>query len=380
MIDTTIFSTRSEYKNSLTNPSADGVHVIGLDMGYSSPKCVYEHGYFVFPNYVKRLTGELFGELPKDALIFTDESGNTFVVGDMAMKSLTEDSVVSEDSMYGRNHYLHPEFKVAFETALGLACWNEDLYNADSETLFLETGLPPAYKLKDEPYLRTAVCGRHKFTLSKGGVTKDFDIILNQDQVDVMSQPMGTLNSLLFNDDCTYSKHAAELMRSDVALLDGGFVTFDKFLIRAHQLEFQNSDASLGMKRILEELRADISREYGVNISIPAMQKVLRSGKFTVNDMVTMTVKEVDVSEYFERANDKVAALAFDSIKDYVFGVKYLIMTGGIGEAWSPIFKERLKNLPITILLGKENTQLPTVLANARGYYMNRVNKIRKGL
>lgn len=377
MIDTSIFSTRSEYKNSLTNPSAGKKHVIGLDMGYSSPKCVYEHGYFIFPNYVKRLTGELFGELPKDALIHTDEKGNVFIVGDMAMRSLTEDSVVSEDSMYGRNHYLHPEFKVAFETALGLACWNEDLYDADNESYFLETGLPPSYK-SDEPYLRSAVCGRHKFTLSKGSVVKNFDITLNDDQVDIMSQPMGTLNSLLFNDDGSYSNLARELMTSNVALMDGGFVTFDKFLIREHQLEFQNSDASLGMKRILEELRSDIRREYGVNIAIPAMQKVLRTGKFTVNDMVTMSTKEVDVSEYFERANEKVAALAFDSIKDYVFGVKYLIMTGGIGEAWKPIFEERLNKLSIKLLLGNETTTLPTVLSNARGYYMNRVNMLKR--
>ena len=132
------------------------------------------------------------------------------------------------------------------------------------------------------------------------------------------------------------------------------------------------------MKRILEELRSDIRHEYGVNIAIPAMQKVLRTGKFTVNDMVTMSTKEVDVSEYFERANEKVAALAFDSIKDYVFGIKYLIMTGGIGEAWKPIFEERLNKLSIKLLLGNETTTLPTVLSNARGYYLNRVNMLKR--
>lgn len=376
-MDTAIFSTRSEYKNSITNPSVPGKHVIGLDMGYSSPKCVYEHGYFVFPNYVKRLTGELFGEMPKDALIYTNANKDTYIVGDMAMRSLTEDSVVNEDSMYGRNHYLHPEFKIVFETALGLACWNEDLYNADPSSFYIETGLPPSY-MSDEPYIRAAMCGEHKFTLTKGSVTKDFNITLNDDQIGVMSQPMGTLNSLLFNDDGSYSSIAADLMSTNVTLLDGGFGTFDKFFIKERQLEFQDSDGKLGMKRILEELRLMIRREYGINISIPAMQKVLRSGKFTVNDMITMTAKEVDVTPYFEKANQKVAAEAFDSMKEYAFGVKYFIMTGGIGEAWLPIFKEKLTDLPVKVLLGNATTTLPTVLSNARGYYMKAVNTFRK--
>lgn len=377
-MNTLAFSTRSEYKTNKQYPHVNGWTIIGLDMGYSAPKCLFEHGNFVFPNFVKRLTGELFGDLPKDALIYEDKGGNVFIVGDMAMKSLTEDSVVSEDELFGRNHYLHAEFKVTFETAIGLALWNEE--ETDGHDVFLEMGLPPAYKIKDEPYLRSVVCKNHKFKLTKGGVTKEFDITFTDDNVDVMSQPMGTLNSLLFNDDGSYSPYARELMNADVALLDGGFVTLDKFLIRAHQLEFQDSDAGLGMKRILEELRSMLLKEYGVKISIPAMQKVLKTGKFTVNDLVTMSVEEHDIADYFEEANNKVAALAFDTIKDYVFGVKFLIMTGGIGEAWYPYFTERLKNMPVKVLLGKENSNLPTVYTNARGYYMYRVNMLKRGL
>ena len=137
MINTQIFSTRSEYRNNKTNPKAGDISVIGIDMGYSAPKCVFEHGNFVFPNYVKRLDGELFGELPKDMLIYTNEKGESYIVGDLAIRSLDEDSVVAEDSLYGRNHYLHPEFKIVFETALGLACWLDE--NNDGSNLFIQT-------------------------------------------------------------------------------------------------------------------------------------------------------------------------------------------------------------------------------------------------
>ena len=382
MLDTKVFSTRSEYKTNKNNPKAGDHFVIGLDMGYSAPKCVFEQGNFVFPNYVKRLTGELFGDIPKDMLVYTNERGESYIVGDMAVHSLDEDSVVSEDSLYGRNHYIHPEFKIVFETALGLATWlHTDTNGSD---IFLQTGLPPAYKVKDEPYLRSVLADRHKFTLSKGGETKEFDITLENDQIDVMTQPMGAVNSVLFNDDGTYSKYAKEIMCSDILLIDGGFVTFDKFLVRGHELNAQSSNASLGMKRVLDETRNAIMRDYGVSISTPAMQKVLKTGKFSVNDLITMNFEDHDVADYFEKANDKIAHIALESVKEEFGNVKYIIMAGGTGEAWYPIFKELIDKIPERkrpiILLGKESSSLPGIYGVARGYYMSRVFKLRKGI
>lgn len=381
-MDTALFSTRSEYKNNKSNPKAGNIHVIGLDMGYSAPKCVFESGNFVFPNYVKRLTGELFGELPKDMLVYTNEKGEAYVVGDMAIRSLDEDSIVSEDSLYGRNHYIHPEFKIVFETALGLALWLNS--NTDGSDVFLQTGLPPAYKVKDEPYIRAAFCGRHVFTLKKGSESKSFDLTISDENVDIMTQPMGAINSILFNDDGSYSKYAGDIMRSDILLIDGGFVTFDKFIVREHELQAQGSDANLGMKRVLDETRKAIMRDYGVNISIPAMQKVLKSGKFTVSDLVTMNYEDHDASDYFEKANDKIARIACETVKEEFGNVRYVIMAGGTGEAWYPIFKEMVDRIPERkrpiMLLGKESSSLPSIYGVARGYYMSRVNKLRKGL
>lgn len=167
-MNTKSFSTRSENRIK-NNVKSSNMHIIGLDMGYSAPKCVHENGNFVFPNYCKKISGEIFGELNKADLIYTDENGEKYCVGDMAIASLTEDSVVAEDAMFGRNHYLHPNFKITFQTALGLALWD---ITTDGSDVFIQTGLPPAYIVKDEPYLRSVIEGHHVFDISQGGITE----------------------------------------------------------------------------------------------------------------------------------------------------------------------------------------------------------------
>ena len=106
------------------------------------------------------------------------------------------------------------------------------------------------------------------------------------------------------------------------------------------------------------------------------MQTVLRTGKVTVNDAFTLTSREYPVDKYIENATIMVADEALDSIKDYIFEIKYLVMTGGTSEAWFERFSSRLEKAPVTILRGNATTNLAAFYANARGYYMNRYKKL----
>lgn len=374
-MNTKTLSTRSEWRFDKNLPRPNGIHVIGLDMGYSSPKCVFEHGNLVFPNFCKKVTGELFGELSKNTILYENETGERYYVGEAAQKTLSEDSVVSEESLFGRNHYLHPEFRIVYETALGLSLWN---VKTDGSDLFLQTGLPPAYKEKDEPYLRQALSGRHVFSLTIENVTKSFDVTLSYDQIDIMAQPMGTLNSILFNDDGSFSNLAPSIMRSDLMIFDCGFKTLDTFFIHANELCDQTTNPNLGMYRILDETRKMIQKEYGISVSMPAMQKVLRTGKIDVNDLLTLTTKSYPIESFVKKASDLVCTEAIETIKDHIFEIRYLILTGGTSELWYDAFTKRLSTVPVTILRGRENSSLPTFYANARGYYMSRVKKLSR--
>ena len=370
------FSTRNEIiwrTNDKLRPHINGLHIIGLDMGYSGPKCYHEGGNFVFPNYCKRITGELFGELSRTDMVYENvETKDKYAVGSMALASLNEEDVVSEDALYGRNHYLHPDFRVVFETSLGIALWS---IKTDGSDVFLQTGLPPAYMVKDEPYIRSVMEGQHHFKLTIGQETKEFDITLSKAHVDVMSQPMGTLTSLLFDDLGNPTPQAIPLMKSNLLVFDGGFGTLDTFFIRANQLESKNTNPNLGMKRVLTETRDLIQQDLGVSIPIPGMQKVLRDGVVRVNDLMTLQSKTYPIDDYLKQANKKVCNEALESIKDYIFNIKYLIMTGGTSDAWIEEFKNRLSTTNIEILSGKTGSGLPTIYANARGYYFSRLKK-----
>lgn len=370
-----LYTTKNEIITRNENrPHINGTHIIGLDMGYSGPKCFYEGGNFVFPNYCKKITGDIFGELNKTDIIYQNlKTNDKYAVGNMALKSLNDEDVVAEDSLYGRNHYLHPDFKVVFETSLGIALWNT---KTDGSDVFLQTGLPPAYMVKDELYLRNVAEGGHDFKLTVGSDTKEFHVTLTKEHVDIMSQPMGTLTSLLFNDDATPTAIAVPLMKSNLLVFDCGFGTLDTFFIRANQLESKNTNPNLGMKRILTETRNLIEQDLNVSVSIPAMQKVLKDGVIKVNDLMTLETKEYPITEYLETANKKVCNEALESIKDYVFNIKYLIMTGGTSEAWIEEFKRRLSTTNIEILSGRVGSNLPTIYANARGYYYSRLKKL----
>lgn len=371
-MNTEAFSTRSEYKEK-NNTKASGLHIIGLDMGYSAPKCVHENGNFVFPNYCKKIVGEMFGELSKNDFIYIDgDTGEKYCVGDMAIASLTEDSIVEEEAMYGRNHYLHEDFKVKYRTALGLALWN---ITTDGKDVFIQTGLPPAYITKDEPYLRSVLEGHHVFDVCMGMQRRHFDVTILPENVDVMYQPMGTYNSILFDDYGNPVKNAPSFARAKLLVLDGGFGTLDKFFVNVNQLEKLETNVKLGMKRVLEETRDMMERDLGAKIAIPTMQQCLKSGCVKITDIATLTTKEYPIGDYFEKANEIVREEALDSIKDYIaMGVKYLFITGGTGAAWYQFFKKKLEATGIEVIPGNQNTNLPMIYANARGYYMYRLN------
>ncbi len=373
MINTKSFSTQSEIRTKVGIPKAGGMHVIGLDMGYSAPKGFHENGNFVFPNYCKKINGDIFGELTKNDLIHTNiATGEKHCVGNMAMKSLNEESVVAEDAIFGRNHYLDPSFMVTFETALGISLWD---IKTDGSDVFLQTGLPPEYMVRDAGLLRSVIVGNHTFKLSIGQVTKTFDVTITDDHVDIMSQPMGTLNSLLYDENGCRVSNAQELMRSNLMIFDGGFGTLDKFIIIANEAS-KTTDGNLGMKRVMEETRKMIQEDFDITISIPAMQKILKTGKFSVNDMLSFSEKEYPVDSYLERANQLVCNEALESIREYVFKINYLIMTGGTGEAWFEDFKTRLSGAKVKVIRGNQNSNLPAIYSNARGYYFNRITKL----
>ena len=368
-METKNFSTRTEWRRK-DNPHMDGVHIIGLDMGYSGPKGFPEKGNFVFPNFCMKLETELFQEPGKNDMIYKDaDTGERYCVGDMAGRLLTEDSVVQEDAYYDRNHYLHPHFLVQFRAALALAMWDTP---TDGHDIFIQTGLPPVYMERDQSIIKSVMAGEHHFFLTVGTQTKEFDITIKETQVDVIYQPMGTYWSTVFDVNGNITNDIFEFRTSNFMVLDGGFKTLDKFIVKGNTIQ-KGTDPNLGMHRILDETR----RLMGTQTSIPAMQSCLKTGQIQINDVANFQIKMVPIGKYLEQANARVREEAFESVKNEFFSIRYLIMTGGTGAAWYDYFKERLNGFPVKVVPGNLNSPLPYIYSNARGYYMYRLQQMK---
>lgn len=370
--NTSLFATRNEIVKTKKRASMQGKHIVGLDMGYSGPKCFHENGNFVFANFCQKLSGEIMSNLDKNDMIYESlVTGDRYSVGSMATKSLNSETAVSEDILFGRNHYIHPEFRVKLETSLGIALWD---VNTDGRDVFIQTGLPPAYLMKDKAYLISVIEGNHKFKLTIGKEAKSFDITILKENIDVMVQPMGTLNSLMFDDNGKMQPIAKDLARSNLLIFDAGFGTLDTFYICSKMLQAKNTNPNLGMKRILTETRDLIESDLSESPTIPDMQNILRSGVIRVNDLMTMSTKSYPVEGYLKIANEKVCKEALESIKSYVFNIRFLIMTGGTSEAWIDSFKKSLENTNVSVLKGSTGSGLSNIYSNARGYYYYRLH------
>lgn len=376
-MDTTIFAPRTDFRKE-NHPVSDKAFILGLDLGYSAVKCFYEKGVFCVPNFVREIRGEIVGQLGKSDIIYINENNRTYAVGDKALKSLKHGETVKETGLYGRNHYIAPEFLIMFRTALGLAMWDRE--ESDTRPVYIQTGLPPAYLTEDEAYLRSIIEGHHEFQLRKGEETRTFAVTIDSKQVDVIIQPMGTLFSIGTSEDGKNQTKVLHYLNSKILIFDGGFGTLDTYLLRNGSAEAKDTDETLGMRRVLSEARNAILRDHPnikAAISIPEMQECLNTGRYIYVDKINMREEVIDITSYIWQANNMVREEAFNNYKDMFTDVDYIVMTGGIGAAWCKYFSDRLRGLSVTVVPGNDQCNLPYIYANARGYFMARYGQIK---
>ena len=116
------------------------------------------------------------------------------------------------------------------------------------------------------------------------------------------------------------------------------------------------------------------------------MQKYLDTGTVRSIDRKTLESKEYPFGNYLYDASDKICDEAIARMFKAIGGIEkiidynYLIVTGGTGDAWFKTISEKLKNVStLKIIPANQNdTALPLLYSNARGYYYYRLNKLIK--
>lgn len=384
-MNTKKFRTRTEIVDR-NNGRVSGKWLIACDNGYSGTKIFSPSTYATFPTYARRVDSsfQFVGKAPASAILYKDSKGQMWVVGETAQNTMTSgDTLASESVLCGRERYYDPMFLVTLEVGLGLGMLGNEFGAPGSNEIYVQTGLPERY-MDDEPLLKEVFAGTHEFELKIGGGSwMKFSFHIKEENVFVMSQPKGTLFSTIINSNGTFRPDAEQYLSSSVIVFDPGFGTLDLFPILCGSVEIGETYTDLGMHRVLSETCKKIKETHGVSISVPSMQKNLETGTVIFSDRKTLTSKEIPFVSLLAEACNEVLEEAIERLNNLfnLTDYKYLIVTGGTGEAWMHAIEEKFKDFKtLTIIKGNQNDELPLIYSNVRGYFYYRLAKMKNSV
>lgn len=352
---------------------------IALDIGYSSVKLFSPNKIASFPSYAKNIGNNIdwANGIPDNAIMYRESSSSDiWLVGEEAYNLLSDgDTSDSESSLFGRDRYYSPLFKVLCECSLGIALSSNGCGLYTGEDIVIQTGLPQQY-MNDSQELKNALSGIHTFSLKIGNSKwTDYSFSVPDSNIFVMSQPKGSLLSVCLNNDGQMTKNARDILRSSILVFDPGFGTLDLFELNNGCVIGGETIDTLGMKQVFKETLKLIREKYSKELSISALQKYLADGTINTYNRRTLTSSNHDFALLLEQASEKICLQAINMLSERDLSMyKYLIITGGTGAAWAEMIKEKMKGLStLNICFANTNdNSISIIFSNVRGYYMNR--------
>lgn len=386
-----------KYRTPTINMKVDNIkdkkaYGMSMDIGYSSVKIFAPNKIACFPAYARQVSGEqisLTYGTSENHILYKESDDIIWSVGadaqNMMSVSETEDSVAT---LYGRNRYFSSMFRVISNVGLALGL-KENPFGRylPYMPLYLQTGLPSKY-MSDKADLIEALSGHHDFYVKFGSKPwEHYTFDLAADNIFVMPQPMGTLQSICTTKAGGKIPESKNYFNSNLLIIDPGFGTFDTFEIR-HGYPSENNEtyANLGMKAVLQATSNEIYKKYQQKILVPAMQQYLESGTIKVSSRQQgerrIKTSLVDFSDILDRCNKEICYKALDklmTVYNNLEEIDYLVITGGTGAAWYNLIVDYFKDMEtLTVIPGNQNdTNLDFIFANARGYYFNLIDRLK---
>ena len=390
MINTKAFKTRSEIIEKKLpringNNQYKGKTIVALDIGYSGVKGASPNRVFTFPSYAKKTPKDLdvVGKVrPSDIQLRNDKTGECWLVGQAAETMMDQVDIESttDASLYTRYRYDSEVFKVLAMTGMALGLWG----TGSGNDIYLQTGLPATYKDRDEGKIVSALCGDYAVSIKVGsGDWVPFQFTLDENHIDVMEQPQGTLCATAY-DNGVVSQMGKDILRSNSIILDIGFGTEDIFSIRSGYKNAHQTYSDTGMRAVFEavikQLQAD-HKNYALETKIFELQRYMENGEVPYFDADEFQMHNLPFADILEEKNREICDKSIRRLmQDYgnLVGYNYLIVTDGTGESRFEQIKEMLSGLPtLQVLPGNLNTQdLAFSYSNVMGYYMLRHAKL----
>lgn len=380
------FETKTVFQNR-KNIALKEAWGIALDIGYSAVKGISPNRIFSFPSFARKFTGQYLnmGTASPYEIQYRDENGETWNVGYSALSSISsDDNNDSINSLYGRNRYFSPMFLVLARTGIGVGMMENEFGQAEGKPIALQTGLPPAYLEEDAPYLKEALMGNHRFSLRiGGGKWQKFNFTLNEQNIRVMPQPMGSLYSAALDNQCGQVPEAGKYFSSNLLILDAGFGTVDIFNIRRRQIIPPSvSFDDLGMKAVFMEASDKIYQKFHTRLQVHTMQKQLHQGFVQTFNRRTMTTKEEPFDDILKESCQNVCEEALERMKtmyNNLLDYNYLIVTGGTGAAWFDQIRDHFSGMKsLHVIQANQNDNLSPIFSNVRGYYLFQIGSLKR--
>ena len=357
------------------NGSVKDAWLCAVDYGYSSVKIFSQNTIAVYPSYAKRFDGDIVGSPPPEHIVYRDlDTNERWLVGEAAQNDVRQDdATISEEAVFGRARYDDPMFLVLVRTGLGLGCRKNEYGNPLGKTVYVQSGLPPKYMKMDTPKLTDVIAGRHRFALKVGSAPERmFDITVQRRNISIMEQPKGTLYSIAKDNSHRFVPESPDYFNKNLIVFDAGFGTLDIFPIRNNHVVDKQTFPEYSMREVLKQTIAGIYDAYGTDVSLIGLQKCLGDGYVKCHDKFSS--KNKPFGDILEASSRKVCDDAMERLGQILplYEYDYLVITGGTGAAWDDQIREKLKEIDgLKIVDGNQNdTDLPFMFANVRGYYM----------
>lgn len=371
------FSARTEFLKRKNAVSKDK-WLTAIDLGYSTVKIYTMNKIAIFPAFAKKGRFESIGEVPCSTIVYKDLlTGENWIVGQAAQElENTATGTVSDNVITSEYRYSAVMTKVLAETAIGISLMRNEYGDSTDKEMFIATGLPP--KRLENPADIKAITenfsGHHKFLLKVGnGKERLFDITIKRENISVTSQPKGTLNSLVFNNEHKVVSEMGGILNKRSIIFDPGFGTLDIYGLSGRKSWVNETFTDLGMMEVFRRTCQKIRDKFGVSVSVFDLIKKLEEGSINVQedyDGFNITIK--DFTPLLYEAKKEVWKEAIQRVNSitHLADVDYFIYTGGTSSAWETEIYDTLKNMPkLNIVAGNKTGDIDLVYANVRGFF-----------
>lgn len=395
--DFKVFATRTEFNfHSIKLPFLDTDKVVpmGLDIGYSTVKVYSVFGTHIFPSFPIKVHNDLSLVNKETYIKYKDENDKLWYIGEMARKVIETGEIPTQTkTLYGKQRIYSDEYLVLLRLGVFfglLKKYNENgLEMAKNVKLKIMSGLPENYIKGDTKTLKERFHGHHSFKVQLGDhdwINVSFDIDMNDDDIQVISQPFGTLWSLAAN---RYGKVTnVDFLKKQVLIFDGGFHTVDTFYNMSGIGQGTSSTwDDCAMHEVYRRTVRDIAKATNDQADIPIymMDKYIDSdkpGEVFYGRKQKYQFRQDLLKNLEDVAKEAIRQL--NTVYNHLLDIDILVITGGTGKAFYPWFAREFESLEgLEVVLAEKTNgknsidNFDSVFANVVGYFNCLVSMIR---